>query len=114
MSKKTEVATQLMLRSKGATMDEITQATGKARYGVIARLEARGYRIEKVLDGEVTRYFATAPDSTTHDATITSQGQVTIPKIVRQLLKLRTGDEVRFTIKSGTVNVTFIKQRSEQ
>ena len=38
------------------------------------------------------------------EATITSKGQVTIPKSVRDLLKLRSGDRVDFVVEGdGTV-----------
>jgi AbrB family looped-hinge helix DNA binding protein len=38
------------------------------------------------------------------EATMTSKGQVTIPKTVRDLLQLRTGDRVDFIVESdGTV-----------
>jgi AbrB family looped-hinge helix DNA binding protein len=40
------------------------------------------------------------------EATLTSKGQVTIPKIVRDALHLRTGDRLDFILESdGTVRV---------
>ena len=36
---------------------------------------------------------------------ITQKGQVTVPKTVRQLLDLHTGDEVEFVVKNGRVEL---------
>lgn len=36
---------------------------------------------------------------------LTQKGQVTVPKAVRQLLGLRTGDEVEFVVKDGRVEL---------
>ena len=38
-------------------------------------------------------------------STITSKGQVTIPREVRQSLGLKTGDKVAFTLEDGGVRV---------
>ncbi|WP_339097544.1 AbrB/MazE/SpoVT family DNA-binding domain-containing protein [Deinococcus sp. VB343] len=38
-------------------------------------------------------------------AKITSKGQVTLPKEVRELLGVGTGDSVRFEVRNGTVEV---------
>jgi len=41
--------------------------------------------------------------------TITSKGQVTIPKAVRDLLKVKAGDQVDFTIdKDGSVRLLVV------
>lgn len=37
----------------------------------------------------------------TQPTTITQKGQVTIPAKVRQLLRLRTGDQIKFTVGPG-------------
>lgn len=36
-------------------------------------------------------------------ATVTSKGQTTIPKEIRDYLRLRTGDEIAFYIQDGNV-----------
>ena len=36
---------------------------------------------------------------------LTQKGQVTVPKAVRQILDLHTGDEVEFVVKDGYVEL---------
>ncbi len=36
---------------------------------------------------------------------LTQKGQVTVPKAVRQILDLHTGDEVEFVVKNGHVEL---------
>jgi len=40
-------------------------------------------------------------------ATLTSKGQTTIPREVREFLKLRPGDKLEFTINPGSNTVTM-------
>ena len=47
-------------------------------------------------------------------STITSKGQITIPKEVRETLKLDTGDVIVFKIDYDSSIVTFEKQRNEK
>lgn len=99
---KVEIAVQLMTRSEGATMDEILKATGGSwQYGAKRRLEARGYKVSVRKEGRLKRYFAEPPVVTTYEAAMTSKGQLTIPKEVRERLGLRAGRRVRFTIENG-------------
>ena len=84
-----ELAERLMTRPDGATMDEMVAATGGPQYNVLKRLEGRGYRIRKVKEGRTTRYFAEAPSTPSYEATVTSKGQVTLPKEIRERLRLR-------------------------
>ena len=44
-------------------------------------------------------------------ATITSKGQVTIPKDVRQRLGLRKGDQIEFVVEDG---VTFVRRARDE
>lgn len=96
----TKIAERLMTRPDGATMDEIVAATGGPQYNVLRRLEGRGYRIRKVKEGKATRYFAEPPGAPSYEATVTSKGQVTLPKEVRERLRVRDGGKVRFTIEN--------------
>jgi len=82
-------------------MAEIIAATGGPQYNVLKKLQARGYRVRKVKEGRETRYFAEPPPAQTYEATVTSKGQVTLPKEVRERLRLHEGDKVRFTLEDG-------------
>jgi len=106
----TKVAERLMTRPTGATMDEIVAATGGPQYNVLRRLEGRGYRIRKIKEGRATRYFATPPAAASYEATVTGKGQVTLPKQVRERLRLREGDKVRFTAENAE---RIVVQRAE-
>ena len=97
----TKIAEQMMTRPDGATMDEIVAATGGPQYNVLRRLEGRGYRIRKVKDGRATRYFAKAPAIPSYEATVTDKGQVTIPKEIRERLRLGAGAKIRLTVEDG-------------
>lgn len=94
---KAETTERLLTRSEGATMRDIIAATGGPQYNELKRLAARGYAINKVKEGNETRYFARAPDAPTFEATVTDKGQVTIPAEVRKRLRLRAGQKIRFT-----------------
>jgi AbrB family looped-hinge helix DNA binding protein len=95
----TKLAERLVTQPDGATMAEIIAATGGPQYNVLKRLEARGYRLRKVKEGNETRYFAEPPATPSCEATVTSKGQVTLPKEVRERLRLSDGAKVRFTFE---------------
>ncbi len=97
----TKIAERLMTRPDGATMDEIVAATGGPQYNVLRKLQGRGYRIRKVKEGKATRYFAAPPAAPSYEATVTSKGQITLPKEVRQRLRLHPGGKIRFTVEDG-------------
>ena len=98
-------------------MDEIAAATGGPQYNVLRKLEARGWRIRKVKEGRATRYFTTAPAEQAFEATLSSKGQLTLPKEIRDRLRLGTGATLRLTVQpneaivmtAGDVSVRRLK-----
>jgi antitoxin PrlF len=103
---KTKTAERLWTRPAGATMREVIEATGGPQYNELKRLAARGYAIRKVKEDNETRYFAVPPASPSFEATITSKGQITIPKEVREHLGARAGGKLQFTLEAdGRVSV---------
>jgi len=108
----TRIAEEMFCRPEGATMDEVRRATGGPQYNVLAGLEARGFRVRRIKEGRRTRYFATSPAVRTFEAKVTGQGQVTIPREVRECMKLRSGAKVEFTIEKDGRVVVGAKQSS--
>lgn len=92
---------RMLTRSGGALMREIIAATGGPQYNELKRLGARGYVVRKVKEGNETRYFATAPEAPAFEVTMTSKGQVTIPKEVRDRLRVGPSGKLRFAIEDG-------------
>jgi antitoxin PrlF len=108
----TRIAEEMFCRPEGATMDDVRRATGGPQYNVLAALEARGFRVRRVKEGRRTRYFATSPEVRTFEAKVTVQGQVTVPREIRERLKLRPGGKVEFTIEKNGRVVVGAKQSS--
>ncbi len=98
--KKADIAEQMFVRPEGATMQEVIAATGGPQYNKLKQLEGLGYAIRKVKERGMTRYFARAPKVVYFAATLTAKGQVTIPRQVRERLRLRSGHKVEFTVES--------------
>ncbi|HEY6986613.1 MAG TPA: AbrB/MazE/SpoVT family DNA-binding domain-containing protein [Rhodanobacteraceae bacterium] len=46
------------------------------------------------------------------DATVTSQGQITIPVEIRRAMNLKPGDRVRFTVLANGTTIMRAKNRS--
>ena len=98
---KSKVAERLLTRPGGATMREIIAATGGPQYNELKRLAARGYAVRKVREGNETRYFVSARGTASFEATVTDKGQITIPKDVRDQLRLHAGHKVRFSVEGA-------------
>lgn len=101
---KARIARTMYTRPEGATMREIIAATGGPHYNELKRLTAQGYAVRKVKEGNETRYYASAPGTApSYEATVTSKGQITLPKEIREQLGLRKGRKVQLTIDGGNV-----------
>jgi antitoxin PrlF len=109
---KARIARDMFTRREGATMREIIAATGGPHYNELKRLAAQGYGIRKTKQGNETRYFASAPATTSFDATVTSKGQVTLPKEIRARLGVRTGGKLRFAVEDGKRVVLSVRPSS--
>src|SRR5215216_6015679 len=96
---KAKVVERLLTRPAGATMREIIAATGGPQYNEIKRLAGRGYTIRKLKEGNETRYTAIPPAEPEYEATVTSKGQLTLPKEIRERLGVRAGSKMRLTIE---------------
>jgi AbrB family looped-hinge helix DNA binding protein len=108
---KTKVAERLLTRPAGATMREIIAATGTPQYNELKRLEARGYAVRRSKEGNETRYFATPPAASEYEATVTSKGQLTIPKDIRERLGMRAGGKLSLTVEQGNRVVMTVRPR---
>ena len=109
---RTKIAEEMFRKPEGATMAEVERVTGGPQFNILTSLKRRGFTIRKVKEGNITRYFAILPAVQSFEAKVTDQGQVTVPKEVRERLKLRRGGKVNFAIeKSGRV-VISAKQSS--
>lgn len=97
----TKVAEQLWTRPAGATMREVIKATGGPQYNKLKELETRGFTIRRVKEGNETRYFVVPPAEPSFEATVTSQGQMTIPKELRERLGVRAGGKLRLMLESN-------------
>lgn len=96
----TEVAKRLLTRPEGATMAEVIAATGGPQYNLLKRLEGRGYRIRKTKEGNETRYFVDPPAEPCFEAIVTSKGQITVPREIRERLGVRRGGKLRLVVES--------------
>lgn len=100
-------AERLLSRPEGATMDEIVAATGNYRYNVLRRLEAKGYVVRKKREGRITRYWVEPPDTRIFELNVAASGQTTLPKEVREKLRVPRGGRLSLTLeKTGRAVVT--------
>ena len=94
-----KLAERLLMRPSGATMDELIAATGGPQYNLLKRLEGRGYTLRRTREGRGTRYFATPPARPSFELTVSSKGQVTLPKALREHLGVERGGTLRYTLQ---------------
>src|SRR5580658_271752 len=92
-------AEKLLTSAEGATMDELIAATGGPQYNLLRRLAAQGYKIRKIKEGRATRYRAIAPQQGSFEMQVSSKGQVTLPKEVRERLGVRSGSRLHGSIE---------------
>jgi AbrB family looped-hinge helix DNA binding protein len=108
---KIAIAERLMSRPQGATMDEIIAETGGSfQYNARRRLEARGYVIRTRREGRTMRYWAQSPTTWDFEVPVTTAGQLTIPRAVRDRLGLRKGGTVCLTLEENDRLVLRPKQ----
>ena len=79
-------------------MDELIAATGGPQYNVLRRLAARGYRVRKVREDRITRYFVEPPATQVKSIPVTRKGQLTLPRDLREKLGVAHGGEVRLSL----------------
>jgi AbrB family looped-hinge helix DNA binding protein len=92
------IAERMLTRPEGATMDELIAATGGPQYNVLRRLAARGHSVRKVREDRVTRYFVKPPAEPARSVSVSSKGQLTLPRDIREQLGVKHGGEVRLSL----------------
>jgi bifunctional DNA-binding transcriptional regulator/antitoxin component of YhaV-PrlF toxin-antitoxin module len=92
------IAERMLTRPEGATMDELIAATGGPQYNVLRRLAARGHSVRKIREDRVTRYFVEAPQEQARSVSVSSKGQLTLPRDIREQLGVTYGGEVRLSL----------------
>jgi AbrB family looped-hinge helix DNA binding protein len=100
-----KIAERMLTRAQGATMDEIIAATGGPQYNVLKRLEARGFSVRKVREGRGTRYFVKPPANPTYEFSVNDKGQVTLPKGLREEMRVYEGQKLEASVENGNLVV---------
>ena len=99
--KKVDIAKQMFGREQGATMDEVIAAVGGPKYNLLRSLRAKGYRVRSAKEGNATRYWATPPRTRSFDLHVSSNGQTTLPKELRERLGVPHGGQLHATLEDG-------------
>jgi len=105
----TKIAERLFSRPEGATMEEVVAATGGRQHNLLERLKARGYTVRSRKEGRTTRYWAKPPGAPYFEAAVSSKGQVTLPKEVRERLGLAASGKLRFVVEDERVVVKPVR-----
>lgn len=107
-----KIAEQLLARPEGATMRELIAATGGPQYNVLKRLESKGRTVRKTREGRETRYHL-VPAKLLYELSVNDKGQVTLPKGLRDEMRVYSGQKLEAAIEGGKV-VIAPKARSIQ
>ena len=99
----TKIAERLFSRPQGATMAEVVAVTGGRQHNLLERLKARGYTIRSRKEGRTTRYWAEPPVGPHVELTVSSKGQVTLPKEFRDRLGVRSGRKLKASIEEDRI-----------
>ena len=99
----TKIAERLFSRAEGATMAEVMKATGGRQHNLLERLKARGFTVRSTKEGRTTRYWAVPPEAPSFGATVTSKGQVTLPKELRDALGIKSGSKLRVRLDGDRI-----------
>jgi antitoxin PrlF len=105
-----KIAERLFSRPEGATMAEVIAATGGRQHNLLERLKARGYTVRSRKEGNTTRYWANRAGEPDYETTVTSKGQITLPKEIRDRLGVREGEKLCIETEDGKV---VLKRKSE-
>ena len=99
----TKIAEKLFSRPEGATMAEVVAATGGRQHNLLERLKARGYTVRSRKEGRTTRYWATRAEAPSYEVQVTSKGQITLPKEIRERLRVDAGGKLAIATEEGKV-----------
>jgi AbrB family looped-hinge helix DNA binding protein len=92
----------MLARPEGATMSELIAATGGPQYNVLRRLKARGCDIRMVKEAGQTRYRVVMP-LPKYELPVSRKGQLTLPKELREKMRIAPGGKVSATLENGKV-----------
>ena len=101
----TRIAERMLTRPEGATMSEIIAATGGPQYNVLKRLKSKGCAVRETREGRETRYHVAVPKPV-YELSISDKGQVTLPKGLREEMRVYEGQKMAASIEGGKIVIT--------
>ena len=100
-----KIAEQMLTGPGGATMRELIAATGGPQYNVLKRLESKGCTVRKTREGRETRYHVVT-SKPVYELSVSDKGQVTLPKGLRDEMRVFAGQTLEARVEDGKVVVT--------